>query len=58
MPMVLPTEQDCIKAAVSMCGKGLAEPKKIVRIRSTLHLTRLAVSEPLLAELPASARRV
>ena len=58
MPMVLPSEQDCIRAAVSMCGKGMAEPKRIVRIRSTLHLTRLSVSEALLDELPAGSRRL
>jgi hypothetical protein len=58
MPMVLPTESDCIKAALSMCGVGLTEPKRVVRIRSTLHLTQLSVSEPLLAELPAGARRL
>jgi hypothetical protein len=58
MPMVLPTEADCIKAALSMCGKGLTEPKRVVRIRSTLHLTHLSVSEALLAELPAGARQL
>jgi hypothetical protein len=52
MPMVLPTEADCIKAALSMCGRGIDEPKRVVRIRSTLHLTRCWVSEPLLAEVP------
>jgi hypothetical protein len=55
MPMVLPTEQDCIKAALSMCGKAVDEPKRVVRIRSTLHLTRCWVSAPLLDELPAGA---
>ncbi len=55
MPMVLPTEDDCIKAALSMCGRGLDEPKRVVRIRSTLHLTRCWVSDTLLAELPAGA---
>ena len=55
MPMVLPTEQDCIKAALSMCGKAVDEPKRVVRIRSTLHLTRCWVSAPLLDELPSGA---
>lgn len=58
MPMVLPTEQDCIKAALSMCGKAVDEPKRVVRIRSTLHLTRCWVSDALLSELPAGARTV
>ena len=58
MPMVLPTEDDCIKAALSMCGRGVSEPKRVVRIESTLHLSRCWVSEPLLAELPAGARHI
>ena len=58
MPMVLPDEEACLKAALSMCGRAVDEPKRVVRIRSTLHLTRCWVSEPLLAELPAGARRV
>jgi hypothetical protein len=48
MPMVLPDEEACIKAALSMCGRGLHEPKRVVRIESTLHLTRCWVSEALL----------
>lgn len=48
MPMVLPDEDACIKAALSMCGRGLDEPKRVVRIESTLHLTRCRVSEALL----------
>jgi hypothetical protein len=58
MPMVLPTEADCVKAALSMCGRAVDEPKRVVRIKSTLHLTRCWVSEPLLAELPPGARVV
>jgi hypothetical protein len=52
MPMVLPSEDDAIKAALSMCGKPLAAPKRVVRIRSTLHLTDMWISEALLSELP------
>lgn len=55
MPMVLPSELDCIKAALSMCGRAFDEPKRVVRITNTLHPTRCWVSEPLLAELPAGA---
>lgn len=55
MPMVLPDEEACIKAALSMCGRGLDEPKRVVRIRSTLHLTRCWISEALLDELPAGS---
>jgi hypothetical protein len=56
MPMVLPTEDDCIKAALSMCGRGVDEPKRVVRIRSTLHLDRCWVSDALLGEVGAAAR--
>ncbi len=52
MPMVLPTELDCIKAALSMCGRGVDQPKRVVRIADTLHPTRCWVSEALLADLP------
>lgn len=52
MPMVLPDEAACIKAALSMCGRGLSEPKRVVRIASTLHLTRAWVSPAVLADLP------
>jgi hypothetical protein len=55
LPMVLPDEEACIKAALSMCGRAVDEPKRVVRIRSTLHLTKCWVSAPLLAELSSKA---
>jgi len=55
MPMVLPTEDDCIKAALSMCGRGLDQSKRVVRITDTLHPTSIAVSAALLDELPPGA---
>lgn len=55
MPMVLATEDDCVKAALSMCGRAFDQPKRVVRIESTLHLTRCWVSDPLLRELPPGA---
>jgi hypothetical protein len=54
--MVLPDEEACMKAALSMCGRGMDQPKRVVRIESTLHLTRCWVSEALLDELPPGAR--
>jgi hypothetical protein len=48
MPIVLPDESSCIKAALAMCGRGPDEPKRVVRIDSTLHLTKCWVSEALL----------
>ncbi len=58
MPMVLPDEEACIRAALQMCGKGFDVPQRVVRIRSTLHLTRAWVSDAVLADLPAGVRRV
>jgi len=57
MPMVLPDEEACIKAALSMCGRGVHEPKRVVRIRSTLHMTHCWVSEAILSDLPAGVTR-
>ena len=48
LPMVLPDEEACIKAALTMCGRGPEEPKRVVRIASTLHLTECWVSAALL----------
>ena len=58
MPMVLPTEDDCVKAALSMCGRAFDQPKRVVRLESTLHMTRCWVSDVLLHELPAGAEIV
>lgn len=48
LPMVLPDEEACIKGALAMCGRGPDLPPRVVRIESTLHLTRCWVSEALL----------
>jgi hypothetical protein len=48
LPMVLPDDESCIKAALTMCGRGPSEPKRVVRIKSTLHLTKCWVSDALL----------
>jgi hypothetical protein len=58
LPMVLPDEQACIRAALQMCGRSFETPKRVVRIRSTLHLTRCWVSDAVLADLPPRVRRV
>jgi hypothetical protein len=54
MPMVMPTERDAIMAALSMCGRGVLETKRVVRIKSTLHLTNMWVSDALLPEALAA----
>ena len=48
LPMVLPDEDSCVKAALMMCGRAVDEPKRVVRIRSTLHLDRCWVSDAVL----------
>ncbi|MEY3797569.1 MAG: hypothetical protein RL628_188 [Actinomycetota bacterium] len=58
MPMVLRDEESCLKAALSMCGRGVTEPKRVVRIRSTLHMTSCWVSDELLKTLPEGAQVV
>ncbi len=55
MPMVLADEETCVKAALSMCGRAVTEPKRVVRIKSTLHMTRCWVSDALLGDLPPGA---
>lgn len=51
MPMVLADEDECIRTALMMCGKANDEPKRVVRIRSTLHLDRAWVSDAILDEM-------
>ncbi len=48
LPMVLPDEESCIKAALTMCGKDLDEPKRVVRIRSTLNIFECWISPAVL----------
>jgi hypothetical protein len=57
MPMALPSEDDAIKAALSMCGRPVHEAKRVVRIHSTLHLGEMWVSDALLGELPPGVVR-
>ena len=44
--MVLPDEESCIRAALQTCGKPFDAAKKVVRIRSTLHLTHCGSATP------------
>ena len=55
LPMVLPDEESCVRAALATCGKPFEQPRRVVRIVSTLHLTRCWVSDALLGELPPGA---
>jgi hypothetical protein len=50
LPVVLPTDRDVVHAAVRMCGRRDLAGLRLVRVRSTLDLDTLLVSEPLLAD--------
>ncbi|WP_425058879.1 hypothetical protein SCACP_35280 [Sporomusa carbonis] len=50
MPTVLDTDQDAIKAAVKTCNALDLSKAKIVRIKDTLHLGEIWISEELLPE--------
>jgi hypothetical protein len=58
MPMVLADEDACVRAALQMCGTGFDRPKRVVRIRSTLHVSRCWVSDAVLDDLPPTVRPV
>lgn len=55
VPMILPDDDSAIRAAVAMCGQPAGTVVRMVRVRSTLHLSQIWVSAPLLAELPSDA---
>jgi Lactate racemase N-terminal domain len=58
IPMVMPTDRMAIAAALTMCA-GVSPPKaKLVRIKNTLRLRRMWVSEALLAEGDGEKLRV
>lgn len=51
LPIVLPTDRDVLHAAARMCGRRDLAGLRLARVASTLHLDRLLVTTPLLAEL-------
>jgi hypothetical protein len=55
VPMILPDDDSAIRAAIAMCGQPAGTIVRMVRLRSTLHLSRIWVSAPLLSELPPHA---
>ncbi len=55
MPMILPTDYDAIRAAILTCNILDFSKVRLVRIRDTLHLRDLLVSEALVEELSAKA---
>jgi hypothetical protein len=56
LPMVLPSDVDAICAGVLCCGRGDPEHARVVRIKNTLEIGELLVSESLLGEARAHAR--
>jgi hypothetical protein len=50
LPMCLPSDVDAICAGILSCGRGDAANARVVRIKNTLELAALDVSESLLAE--------
>jgi len=50
-PVFLPTDRDAITIALQTCGTIDAQKAKVVRIKDTLHLERLWISETLYEEL-------
>ena len=55
MPMILPTDYDAIRAAILTCNIIDFSAVRLVRIRDTLHLGELLVSEPLVEEVSAKS---
>jgi hypothetical protein len=53
LPMILPTDQDAIKAAILTCNIMDFSRVRMVRIRDTLHLGEMLVSEALVDEVSA-----
>jgi hypothetical protein len=51
LPMAMPTDRDAVAAAILTCGRADLESLTLVRVRSTLDLEELLVSESLRAEV-------
>jgi hypothetical protein len=56
MPIIMPTDVDAICAGVLMCGRGDPENVRLVRIKNTLEVGTIEVSESLLDEVRANPR--
>jgi hypothetical protein len=58
IPMILPTDYDAIRAAILTCNIMDFNTVRLVRIRDTLHLQELLISESLVDEVSARANVV
>ena len=56
VPLAFPTDKKAIQAGVATCGHPDLASLRIARIRNTLHLSELLVSEPLLKNLDLPAK--
>lgn len=53
LPILLPTDRDCVLAAIACRGRPPAEPLRLAWIRDTLHTEVIGVSAPLWEEAGA-----
>ncbi|MCL6517570.1 DUF362 domain-containing protein [Alicyclobacillus sp.] len=56
LPMVLPTDRLAVQAAIKTCNREDLSKARVVRIRNTLHLERIWVSESVLPEISGDPR--
>jgi hypothetical protein len=56
IPMAFPTDRDAIAAALLTCGRADLENARVIRVRNTLDLEQLLVSESLREEVEADDR--
>ena len=56
LPMILPTDLDAVKAAILTCNILDFSKVRLVRIRDTLHLGELLISESLVEEVRQNPR--
>jgi hypothetical protein len=56
IPMAMPTDKDAIAAALLTCGRADLDQARVVRMRSTLDLEQLLVSESMRDEVEAHDR--
>jgi hypothetical protein len=56
IPMIFDTDREAIQVALGMIGLTPPEQARVVRIKTTLHLTEMDVSEALIQEVKANGR--
>lgn len=58
IPMIMNTDREAIQLAVKTLVRTRPQDARIVRIKNTLHISEIQVSEPLLAEVRARSDRL